>query len=80
MSLDDFGTGYSSLCYLQQFPLDVLKIDRCFISKLYHNCKNATLAKAMIDIAHQLDLKVVAEGVETVAELAFLFQHSCDSI
>lgn len=80
LSLDDFGTGYSSLCYLQQFPLDVLKIDRCFISQLHHNCKNATLAKAMIDIAHQLDLKVVAEGVETVAELAFLSQHSCDSI
>ena len=80
LSLDDFGTGYSSLSYLQQFPLDVLKIDRCFVRNLHQNTKNATIAKALIEIAHQLDLTVVAEGVETEAELAFLSQHSCDGI
>ena len=80
LSLDDFGTGYSSLSYLQQFPLDVLKIDRCFINQLNRNPKNATIIKALIEIAHELKLTVVAEGVETEAELAFLSQNSCDNI
>lgn len=80
LSLDDFGTGYSSLSYLQQFPLDVLKIDRCFVRDLHQNTKNATIAKALIEIAHQLNLTVVAEGVETEEELAFLSQHSCDTV
>ena len=81
LSLDDFGTGYSSLSYLQQFPLDILKIDRCFVSQLNGNDgKNATIIKALIQIAHQLQLKVVAEGVETAAELAFLAENNCDSI
>ena len=80
LSLDDFGTGYSSLSYLQQFPLDVLKIDRCFVRELDCNSKNATITKALIEIAHQLKLKVIAEGVETEEELAFLSQNSCDSI
>ena len=80
LSLDDFGTGYSSLSYLQQFPLDVLKIDRCFVTGLHQNTKNATIAKALIEIAHQLNLTVVAEGVETEEELAFLSLHSCDTV
>ncbi len=80
LSLDDFGTGYSSLSYLQQFPLDVLKIDSCFVRNLHQNTKNATIAKALIEIAHQLNLTVVAEGVETGAELAFLSQNKCDTI
>ena len=80
LSLDDFGTGYSSLSYLQQFPLDVLKIDRCFVRDLHQNTKNATIAIALIKIAHQLNLTVVAEGVETEEELAFLSQHSCDTV
>ena len=80
LSLDDFGTGYSSLSYLQQFPLDVLKIDRSFVSNLHQNSKNATIAKAMIDIAHQLSLTVVAEGVESAAELEFLLNNGCDSV
>ena len=80
LSLDDFGTGYSSLSYLQQFPLDVLKIDRSFVSNLHQNSKNATIAKAMIDIAHQLDLVVIAEGVETSAELEFLLDNQCDRV
>ena len=80
LSLDDFGTGYSSLSYLQQFPLDVLKIDRSFVSNVHQNPKNATIAKATIDIAHQLDLTVVAEGVETAAELEFLLDNQCDRV
>lgn len=80
VSLDDFGTGYSSLSYLQKFPLDVLKIDRCFVRNLHQNPKNATIAKALIEIAHQLNLKVVAEGVETQEELAFLSQYNCDTV
>jgi diguanylate cyclase (GGDEF)-like protein/PAS domain S-box-containing protein len=80
ISLDDFGTGYSSLSYLQQFPLDILKIDRCFIRNLHENTKNATITKALIDIAHQLNLTVVAEGVETEAELGFLSENKCDTI
>lgn len=80
LSLDDFGTGYSSLSYLQQFPLDVLKIDRCFVSQLNLNSKNATITKSLIRIAHQLGLQVIAEGVETEAELAFLRENSCDNI
>ena len=80
LSLDDFGTGYSSLSYLQQFPLDVLKIDRCFIQELNHNSKNATITLALIKIAHQLGLSVIAEGVETEAEIAFLSKNNCDNI
>lgn len=80
LSLDDFGKGYSSLSYLQQFPLDVLKIDRCFVRELNHNSKNATITKALIQIAHQLKLTVIAEGVETEAELAFLLENNCDNI
>ena len=80
LSLDDFGTGYSSLSYLQKFPFDVLKIDRCFIRALDQNPRSATISKTLIQIAHQLSLKVVAEGVETEAELSFLSQNQCDEI
>lgn len=80
ISLDDFGTGYSSLGYLQQFPFDILKIDRCLISNIKPNSQNAILTKTIIDMAHQLDLKVVAEGVETQSELAFLVSKGCDEI
>jgi len=80
ISLDDFGTGYSSLGYLHQFPFDILKIDRCFISNINQNHKNAVITKSVIEMAHQLDLKVVAEGVETQAELDFLLKHKCDEV
>ena len=80
ISLDDFGTGYSSLGYLQQFPFDVLKIDRCFVSKIDRNQKNAVITRSIIAMAHQLDLKVVAEGVETASELAFLIDCQCDLV
>ena len=80
ISLDDFGTGYSSLAYLHQFPFDILKIDRCFITNIDQNSKNAVITKAIIEMAHQLDLKVIAEGVETQAELDFLVEHQCDEL
>jgi diguanylate cyclase len=80
ISLDDFGTGYCSLGYLQQFPFDTLKIDRCFISDIDRDRKNAIITKSVIEMAHELGLKVVAEGIETEAELAFLTQHQCDEV
>ncbi|MEM9273630.1 MAG: EAL domain-containing protein, partial [Cyanobacteria bacterium P01_F01_bin.143] len=80
IALDDFGTGYSSLSYLQQFPFNVLKIDRCFIRNIDQNSTNSIITKTIIDMAHQLNLKVVAEGVETETELAFLVEHKCDEV
>lgn len=80
ISLDDFGTGYSSLSYLQQFSLDVLKIDRCFVKDINTNQKNATITKAIISMAHGLNLQVIAEGVETEAELEFLREQDCNTI
>lgn len=78
--LDDFGTGYSSLGYLQQFPFDILKIDACFIRDINQNQVNAVITKAVIEMAHQLGLQVVAEGVETNDELDFLKNIQCDAI
>jgi EAL domain-containing protein (putative c-di-GMP-specific phosphodiesterase class I)/CheY-like chemotaxis protein len=80
IALDDFGTGYSSLGYLQQFPFDILKIDACFIRNIDRNETNGVITKTIIDMAHQLGLKVVAEGVETEAELNFLRKCQCDEI
>jgi len=78
VAIDDFGTGYSSLSYLQQFPFDVLKIDRAFISSVDKNEKNAAIVRAVLDMARQMRLKSVAEGVETAQELEFLKRHGCD--
>ena len=80
IALDDFGTGYASLGYLQQFPFDILKIDSCFIRNIDSNKVNAVITKTIIDMAHELNLKVVAEGVESKAELNFLKQCKCDEI
>jgi diguanylate cyclase (GGDEF)-like protein len=80
VAMDDFGTGYSSLSYLQQFPFDILKIDQCFIRKIDQNPKNAAIAQAIITMAHQLNLRVVAEGVETMQELTFANENNCDEI
>ena len=78
-SLDDFGTGYSSLAYLTRLPLDQLKIDRSFVSKLESDDNSLVICAATISLAHSLRLKVVAEGVETEAERYLLTKvHSCD--
>jgi diguanylate cyclase (GGDEF)-like protein len=80
LSLDDFGTGYSSLNYLQKFPFDNLKIDRCFVDHVDHNTKNATILSAMLLLAYGLKLKVIAEGVERREEYEFLKKLNCDAI
>lgn len=80
IAIDDFGTGYSSLSYLQKFHFDVLKIDRCFIHNIDKNMKNSAITTAIISMAHQLNLKVIAEGVETYQELAFLLRYNCDAM
>jgi diguanylate cyclase (GGDEF)-like protein len=80
ISIDDFGTGYSSLGYLKSFPFDVLKIDRMFVKDITVDSKNAAITMAMIQMAHDLNLIVIAEGVETAGELLFLQLHQCDLI
>jgi EAL domain-containing protein (putative c-di-GMP-specific phosphodiesterase class I) len=78
ISIDDFGTGYSSLSYLMQYPFDILKIDRCFVSNVIDGCSKAAIIKAIIEMAHSLCLEVIAEGVETEAEKDFLWRYECD--
>jgi diguanylate cyclase len=80
IAIDDFGTGYSSLSYLQQFPFDILKIDRCFIQNITENPNNAAITKAIIEMAKSLNLKLIAEGVETTEELSFICRHGCDAM
>jgi len=80
IAIDDFGTGYSSLSYLQQFPFDILKIDRCFIRNITDNASNAAITKAIIEMAKSLNLQLIAEGVETEAELSFVCRHQCDGM
>jgi EAL domain-containing protein (putative c-di-GMP-specific phosphodiesterase class I) len=80
IALDDFGTGYSSLSYVQSFPFDKLKIDQLFISNVVHNVQSAMIVRSVIGLARGLKIPVVAEGVETKAQLEFLSQESCDEI
>jgi len=76
--IDDFGTGYSSLSYLRQLPVDILKIDISFIHDIEHNPDAVAMAKGIIALAHSLDLRVIAEGVETSGQLSILEQLKCD--
>lgn len=78
IAIDDFGTGYSSLSYLQRFPVDVLKIDRSFVTELPANDSNAAIVDAIVTLAHGLGLIVVAEGIETPEHVEFLRTHGCD--
>jgi len=78
LSLDDFGTGYSSLSYLHRFAIDILKIDRSFISRMDAGCKNLEIVQAIISLSHNLGMEAIAEGIETAEQLAQLRALGCD--
>jgi diguanylate cyclase (GGDEF)-like protein len=80
ISMDDFGTGYSSLNYLKRFPIDTLKLDKAFVKDVTTDPSDAAIVSAVIQMAHSLNIKVVAEGVETEAQLEFLVRQKCDTI
>ncbi|MBW4425991.1 MAG: EAL domain-containing response regulator [Nostoc desertorum CM1-VF14] len=80
IAIDDFGTGYSSLIYLKNLPINTLKIDRYFIHNVANDSQKSAITQALIQMAHNLNLDVIAEGVETESELAFLRQHNCNSM
>jgi len=80
LSVDDFGTGYSSLSALKSFPISRLKIDKSFVSELAENADDQAIAKAVISLGHKLNLKVIAEGVETEQQCAFLRANECDEM
>ena len=80
ISMDDFGSGYSSLSYLQAFPFDKIKIDRAFVINLGRNPQSASIVRAVIGLGHGLEMSIVAEGVETQEQLAFLAEEGCDAV
>ena len=78
LAIDDFGTGYSSLGYLTRFPVQKLKIDCIFVRNLLHDAKNRSIIRAIIAMAHSLDLQVIAEGIEDVNQANALLEMGCD--
>jgi EAL domain-containing protein (putative c-di-GMP-specific phosphodiesterase class I) len=80
LSIDDFGTGYSSLSSLKSFPISTLKIDKSFIRDLADNTDDQAITMAVISLGHKLNLRVIAEGVETEQQRAFLRSHECDEM
>ena len=80
LSIDDFGTGYSSLAYLRQLPIDALKIDRVFVKDMLTNDQDAIIVRSTIALAHNLNLKVIAEGVEDHETMQSLKMMTCDMV
>jgi EAL domain-containing protein (putative c-di-GMP-specific phosphodiesterase class I) len=80
IAIDDFGTGHSALNYLQLFPVNTIKIDRAFVQDVYKDYPKSIITKSMIKMAQDLNLKIIAEGVETESELLFLRENKCDAI
>ncbi len=78
IAIDDFGTGYSSLQYLKRFPIDKLKIDKSFVDNLLQNSDDASIVQAVIALGHKMNMKIIAEGIESEEQEQFLLQHQCD--